>query len=485
MNITKSKLRIGNWNVQGLNSPGKIDVLVDECDNYKLDIVALTELHWPGQGKTRHDKWEIIYSGPNSNKRERTVGLMVSPFVAKSLLSYECIYDRLMVARFNCRHTKLTIIVCYAPTNSETRSDDVANKDAFYNQLDDLTSNIPKHDVQIVIEDMNAQLGNDTSTWSPVLGNHAEGDLNDNGIRLLSFCQAHNLVVGSSLFPHKRIHKLTWNSPNGRTCNQIDHTLVVNRKWRNSLKDVRVYRGADVGSDHNLAISTIKRSLAALKRQKKQAKYDSAKLLERDILECFDATIGGRFHALAELDEEIADINEEWSNFTSAVNDAAKEHLGHKKKQQTEWISPQSRELIKKRKEHRASLDDEYRDLNRQTRASLRNNKKVWYSKIADDLELASKNNNMREVYQKKNTLIGKTSKRATQIRDSSGNVIKDEASRLQRWAEYFEGLLNAEEPEELIDFSSHTPTEEIDISQEAPVLVSCRDELDKSHKPS
>ena len=54
----------------------------------------------------------------------------------------------------------------------------------------------------------------------------------------------------------------------------------------------------------------------------------------------------------------------------------------------------------------------------------------------------------MREVYQKKNTRIGKTSKRASQIRDSSGNVIKDEASHLQRWAEYFEGLSNADELE-------------------------------------
>ena len=90
---------------------------------------------------------------------------------------------------------------------------------------------------------------------------------------------------------------------------------------------------------------------------------------------------------------------------------------------------------------------------------------------------MASKSNNMREVHQKKNILIGKSSKRATQIRDSSGNVIKDEASRLQKWAEYFEGLLNAEEPEELIDFSSYTPTEEIDISQGPP----SRDELDKA----
>ena len=112
-----------------------------------------------------------------------------------------------MVARFNCKHTKLTMVICYAPTNCETRPDDVANKNAFYDQLDDLLSSIPKHDIQIVIGDMNAQVGNDTSTWKPVLGRHAEGALNDNGIRLLTFCLAQNLVVGSSFFPYKKIHK--------------------------------------------------------------------------------------------------------------------------------------------------------------------------------------------------------------------------------------------------------------------------------------
>ena len=53
---------------------------------------------------------------------------------------------------------------------------------------------------------------------------HAEGELNDNGIR--SCCLAHKVVVGSSLFPHKRIHKMTWNSPDERTMTQIDHAIV-------------------------------------------------------------------------------------------------------------------------------------------------------------------------------------------------------------------------------------------------------------------
>ena len=59
---------------------------MNECDNYNLDIVALlSELHWPGQRKTRHDKWEIICSGPDSNKREHKS--LYSHFAANSLFS--------------------------------------------------------------------------------------------------------------------------------------------------------------------------------------------------------------------------------------------------------------------------------------------------------------------------------------------------------------------------------------------------------------
>ena len=204
-------------------------------------------------------------------------------------------------------------MVCYAPTNSESRQNDIADKDNFYNQHDDTVSAIPKHDMQIINGDFNTQLGNDSDTWKPALRKHAEGELNNNGTRLLSFCLAHKLVVGSSLFPHKRIHKMTWNSPDGRTVIQIDHS-IINQKWCNSLKDVRVFRGADVGSDHNLAKSTVRLSLAAIKHQKWQPRYDISKLQEDEILVQFNATIGCRYHALAELNEET-DIDAEWNNF--------------------------------------------------------------------------------------------------------------------------------------------------------------------------
>ena len=75
--------------------------------------------------------------------------------------------------------------------------------------------------------------------------------------RLIDFCGINNFVI---LFAHKEIHKLTWISRNQRDNKQIDH-LLISGKWRRSLQDVRLRRGADVGSDHHLVVAHIRLKL--------------------------------------------------------------------------------------------------------------------------------------------------------------------------------------------------------------------------------
>ena len=77
---------------------------------------------------------------------------------------------------------------------------------------------------------------------------------------LSSFYTTNNLVTGGTLFPHREIHKITWCSPNDRDRNQIDH-LMINGKWRSSLQDVKVRRGADIGSEHHLVTACLKSKL--------------------------------------------------------------------------------------------------------------------------------------------------------------------------------------------------------------------------------
>ena len=89
------------------------------------------------------------------------------------------------------------------------------------------------------------------------MGQHTLGVMNDNGERLADLCALNKLVLGGSVFPHRRIHKATWLSPDQSTANQIDH-FCISKKFRRSLQDVRVKRGADAASDHYLVIANLR-----------------------------------------------------------------------------------------------------------------------------------------------------------------------------------------------------------------------------------
>jgi hypothetical protein len=54
---------------------------------------------------------------------------------------------------------------------------------------------------------------------------------NDNEVRLVNVATPKNLRVKCTMFPHRNIHKYvyTWTSPDGKTHNQIDHSLVDRR----------------------------------------------------------------------------------------------------------------------------------------------------------------------------------------------------------------------------------------------------------------
>jgi hypothetical protein len=68
---------------------------------------------------------------------------------------------------------------------------------------------IPRKRIQIVLGDMNAKIGKET-TFRLVIGSHSlHYTSNDNGLRLIDLATERGLVVKSTIFPHKMIHKGT------------------------------------------------------------------------------------------------------------------------------------------------------------------------------------------------------------------------------------------------------------------------------------
>jgi hypothetical protein len=75
--------------------------------------------------------------------------------------------------------------------------------------------------MKILLGDFNAKVGREDIS-KPIIGNESLHEAsNDNGVRVVNFTTSKNLIVKSTTFSHRDIHKQTLTAPDGVTYNQI------------------------------------------------------------------------------------------------------------------------------------------------------------------------------------------------------------------------------------------------------------------------
>ncbi|XP_052212089.1 uncharacterized protein LOC127831138 [Dreissena polymorpha] len=176
------------------------------------------------------------------------------------------------------------------------------------------------------------------------MGKQGLGEMNDNGDRFADLCATSNLVIGGSVFHHRRIHKATWVSPNLSTENQINH-LCIARSFRRSLQDV-----------------------------------------------------------LEELLEE-GTIEQKWKNVKEAQTSTCQEVLGPKSYTHKKWMTAETLQKVEERREKKASVNnsrtraakvkaqEEYTKANRSFKRSIREDKGNYLETLATELQVICQSN--------------------------------------------------------------------------------------------
>ena len=110
-----------------------------------------------------------------------------------------------------------------------------------------------------------------TNTTEGTVGKHAIDKLNQNGRRIVDFCLFNNCIITNTFFPHKVIHQGTWMHPETKQWHVLDYVLV-NRKFRTSIQDVRVHRGATdgIGTDHHFLLAKVRLHLIYWPKNKRE-----------------------------------------------------------------------------------------------------------------------------------------------------------------------------------------------------------------------
>jgi len=327
-----------------------------------------------------------------------------------------------------------------------------------------------------LIGDMNAREGRDVDAYPGVIGPHAIGEMNDNGQRLLDACSAHGLSIGGTYYQHKDIHKYTWTSSTASKIRaQLDH-IIINQRWKRSLQDCRTYRGADIGSDHELLVGTIRMKLARPKKGGESSRVAVHKLSDANTRRSYVEEIENQLEC-----ESSRPIEEDWQSLRDGIVKAAETTLGPVKNKRKEWISTRTEELVEERRKAKTRRDnvgtrqnrEAYRKLNNEVKKSVGKDKDEWYDQCAEDLEGAAKGGNMRKVFQVVRKMGGRNTPQPMSVKGKDGTVLTEKEEVKARWKEHFEELLNRPDPVRRYHAgaSADSGGEDLDIETEAPSM--------------
>ena len=376
------KMKIGTWNVRTMNRPEKLPNIQKEMDSLNLDILGLCEVRWRDCGDFEDENVRIIYSG--GERAERGVAIALRGNAKKAVEEVECISDRIMWIRLKGEKLDSLIIQVYMPT-SDHPDDEV---EEMYDAIEEIINTHGRRGNLIIMGDWNSVIGEGRDGIE--VGKYGLGRQNEKGSKLVEFCRRQKLAVTNSWFQNHRRRRYTWKAPGDRGRYQIDF-ILIRQRYRNAVKNSKVYPGADVDSDHNLVAMELAIRLKFLKKHKGKKKWNTEKSKGEQKV-TYAVKVNEHIHNNRNINEDELTSNERWIRLSKGIKISAQENIGYQKQQPKKpWVTTNMIEKMNERKKWKHSNTEtgrrNYRKLDNELRRETDKAKEIQLDEDLKEVE--------------------------------------------------------------------------------------------------
>ncbi|MEM1223986.1 MAG: reverse transcriptase domain-containing protein, partial [Verrucomicrobiota bacterium] len=447
----KKSFNVASWNVRTLKSTGKPELVIRELCHRKIDSCSLQETRASEECAIEVrcpdplcSSSYTIYQSKSQNGQQG-VAIALKSDLSQAVSAWSAISSLIIYVELDAKPLPITILSAYAPTDDASQS----VKDTFYEDLHQTISRIPKKNVLVVAGDFNARI---TPKSNEFTGQYSiSTTTTDNGHRLQSLSETHQLLLTNTFFPQRNSSWLaTWRSPNGQHKNQIDY-ILMRKRWKSSLINSRSFwEPSDrTLSDHAVLVTTFKLRLRDFKKKEK---------IQRVAIERFKLPdVRNKYRALLEAETETdttTSLDERWSRFAELITSSAKTACGVRKRKVPKWISEETLKRVDLASHASHAMKKQARA---EIRTAIQSDRDAYWTSIAEEMEKANRVGDIKRLYDLLKT-ASLTKKVTTHVvKDRNGVEIKSKSEALNRWSEHFEKLLNRPPPTGSDDIALHS----------------------------
>ena len=426
---------------------GKRREVVEMLARRRVDICCIQEVRYKNQGTTafgsNEEKYKFWYNGNKDGTNG--VGLLVRQELVERVLNVERYSDRLMKITMILGKTVCHIFSAYAPQVGLSMQE----KEEFWELMEEEVAKVPNSEGLFVGGDLNGHIGSERAGYEEIRGRHGYGTANREGEIILDFAKNQNLRILNTYFQKDRNKTVTYVSGGAET--QLDFVLMRPKDDIMAV-DCRAIPGESCAYQHRPVRADIR--FTDMKRRKVggRKKLKTWKLKDDSVRAEFQNKLEERFQTggvgWSELQTDIEQVCREVCGETTGKrgreretwwwNDAVQQAIGIKKTAFKVW---QRSRLLEDR--------EAYREKNREAKRVVARAKSEAMEAWCQSLNSAEGQKKMyaaaKQMKKDKKDVIG-----GYFIKNGTGEI-KTESNDIQEvWRDYFTGLLNAENPNEI-----------------------------------